>query len=413
MHICVIGGGLTGLLAAYRLSGNHQVTVLEKESVAGGCLSSYYLPDYTIESLYHHCFSGDARLISLIGELGLQDRLEWLSGSTGYMVNGTIHPLTTPYQIIRYPLLSVMDKIRLALFVFGSRSADLAVLDLVPAKEYIIDRLGSKVYQSFFEPLLRSKFGDKKDEVSAAWLVSRIAIRSDRGPEGERLGYLQGGFVHLIDALVSCLADAGCRILTGHEVSSAYATGNGWVVDGERYDCVISTLPPQETMRICSVPLDPVPYQGAACLTLGMSADPTAGIYWVNIGDPAPYGAVITHTNLVPFERYGEHIVYIASYYSSSPPKNCVELFLSDFCRRFSIPGDAIHWHRLRIEPHAGPVYGTGYRDRIGDPHPIPGLFIAGMFSPENYPERSMEGSVAAGEHIAKEVMEWSFDKEM
>lgn len=408
MHICVIGGGLTGLSAAFRLSGSHEVTILEMNEEAGGCLSSYTLPDYVIESLYHHCFSGDRHLLSLLDELGLLRDLEWLKGSTGYLVNNQIHPLTTPLQIIRYPLLSFVEKIRLAFFVLRSRSADRGKLDSIPAKTYCVDRLGERIYSSFFEPLLRSKFGDQRDDVSAAWLVSRIAIRSDRGPEGERLGYLKGGFIRLIDSLLSYLNAEGCRIVTGHRVISATPDEGGWIVDGTRYDCLISTLPPQETARICSVPFTPLPYQGSACLTLGTSLDPTNGIYWVNMGDPAPYGAVITHTNLVPYDRYGEHIVYIASYFRGDPPENPEEILLSDFCTRFGIPRDQIHWHRLRIEPFAGPVYVTGYRSLIPDPNPAPGLFIAGMFSPENYPERSMEGSIRAGEEIARRVLEWS-----
>lgn len=407
MHICVIGGGLTGLSAALRLSGDHTVTVLEMDEEPGGCLSSYRLPDYAIESLYHHCFSGDRHLLSLIDELGLTDRLEWLKGSTGYMVGGRISPLTTPFEILRYPHLSLFEKIRLGLFVLGSKNTDYKSLDEIPAERFIREKLGDQIYRSFFEPLLRSKFGERRSEVSAAWLMSRIAIRSDRGSEGERLGYLQNGFAELIDALLLRLDEMGCRVQTGHRVSSLEATENGWLVDGERYDCVISTLPPQETGRLSSLPLSSLPYQGSACLTLATSSDPTDGIYWVNIGDSAPYGAVITHTNLVPFERYGEHIVYIASYFSGDPPADCEELFLSDFCSRFSVPRSSIHWHRLRIEQYAGPVYLTGYRSMIPDQNPAPGLFIAGMFSFENYPERSMDGSVAAGEAVAQSVMGW------
>ena len=66
---------------------------------------------------------------------------------------------------------------------------------------YIINHLGKNIYSSFFEPLLKSKFGEHRNEVSAAWLISRIAIRSNRGVAGERLGYLNGGFHILIDAL--------------------------------------------------------------------------------------------------------------------------------------------------------------------------------------------------------------------
>ena len=201
MRICVIGGGLTGLVAAHALAGEHEVQLFEKMPYLGGCLSSYEVNGYWIERYYHHCFSGDNHLFALLRELGLMDSLEWRTGTTGYYSGGTIYPLNTPWEILRYPELSLIDKAKLAYLTLTAKNADLSALDDVPAERYIIDHLGRNVYSSFFEPLLKSKFGDRRKEVSAAWLFSRIAIRSDRGVSGEHLGYLNGGFHRIIDAL--------------------------------------------------------------------------------------------------------------------------------------------------------------------------------------------------------------------
>ena len=102
MKICIIGGGLCGLSSAYHLSGNAEIHILEKGSTLGGCLSSYQIHDYWIEKYYHHCFSGDRHLIGLMKDLGIAGDLEWLKGSTGYYVEGSIYPLTTPPEILRY-----------------------------------------------------------------------------------------------------------------------------------------------------------------------------------------------------------------------------------------------------------------------------------------------------------------------
>ncbi len=40
--IVIIGGGLAGLAAAYRLSDEHQVTIVEKDDVLGGMAQSYH-----------------------------------------------------------------------------------------------------------------------------------------------------------------------------------------------------------------------------------------------------------------------------------------------------------------------------------------------------------------------------------
>ncbi|HUK37756.1 MAG TPA: FAD-dependent oxidoreductase, partial [Methanomicrobiales archaeon] len=80
-------------MAALRLSGSAEVTVLERDLSPGGCLSSYRLGDTWVERFYHHCFAGDSHLLSLLDEVGLSDRLEWLKGTTGSFAGGKIYPL--------------------------------------------------------------------------------------------------------------------------------------------------------------------------------------------------------------------------------------------------------------------------------------------------------------------------------
>ncbi|MDD1706115.1 MAG: FAD-dependent oxidoreductase, partial [Methanoregulaceae archaeon] len=112
-----------------------------------------------------------------------------------------------------------------------------------------------------------------------------------------------------------------------------------------------------------------------------------------------------THTNFVPPERYGEHIVYLASYFHGTLPGHAGIMMRDAFCKRFSVPPDAVHWERLAVEPFAGPVFTTGYR-RLIPSYQEKGLFFAGMFSLSNYPERSMEGSVLAGYQAAAAISE-------
>jgi len=404
MKICVVGGGLSGLVSALELAGTHQVDLYEQRPIPGGCLGSYRIDDYWIEEYYHHCFAGDTSLLGLFDRLQITDRLEWLHGSTGYYVDGVIHPLTTPTEILRYPHLTFLEKARLGLLTLQSRRLNVAALDEITAEDFILDNLGPGIYTSFFEPLLKSKFGERRDEVSAAWLISRIAIRSDRGAGGERLGYLKGGFQHFIARLEEEATGKGASIMLDSSVKEIRRAGDGWLVNGEAYDCVISTLPPQVTADLASLDIAPVPYQGAACMTLALDRDVTNGIYWLNMKDAAPYGAVVSHTNFAPLAWYGEHIVYLASYFAGRLPEGFEQSMLNDFCRRFSVRDEEVHWHRLTVDPYAGPVYTTGLRSRL-PAYEEHGLFLAGMFSPPNYPERSMNGSVVAGQEVARRVL--------
>jgi protoporphyrinogen oxidase len=403
MEICIIGGGLTGLSAAYALSREHRIHLFERDTALGGCLASYEFPNYFIEKFYHHCFTTDHTLFQLLSELQLLENLEWRIGATGYYIDKKICRLSNPIEILRYPYLSLTDKARLALLTLRAKNMDIQTLDHISARDYIVEHLGIHAYESFFEPLLKSKFGEMREKVSAAWLISRIAIRSHRGVSGECLGYLTGGFHTLIKALESKLGQCGCIIQKNTPITALSKQNCIWNIDGRQYDAVLSTIPPHELQRIGGPAFPAVIYQGAACMTLGLDHDVTTGIYWLNLKDAAPYGAVISHTNFIPVERYGEHIVYLASYFTGSPPPSLESHILSDFCDKFSIRKESIHWHKLAIDPWAGPIYKTGYRNLI-IPYEKDGLYMAGMFSEPNYPERSMEGSIRAGFEVAQKI---------
>ena len=100
-------------------------------------------------------------------------------------------------------------------------------------------------------------------------------------------------------------------------------------------------------------------------------------------------------------ERYGEHLVYLASYFSGTVPLHLEKEMIDDFCTRFSVAPGEIKWHRIAVDPWAGPVYTTGYSVLI-PAYEQQGLYMAGMFSRTNYPERSMEGSIRAGIEVAE-----------
>ncbi|MCJ7826312.1 FAD-dependent oxidoreductase, partial [Patescibacteria group bacterium] len=78
MSIGIIGGGLTGLTAAYELGKRgHRVTVFEKGKTLGGLAGGFTMPtwDWSLEFFYHHFFTNDYVLINLAKELGLEKEM--------------------------------------------------------------------------------------------------------------------------------------------------------------------------------------------------------------------------------------------------------------------------------------------------------------------------------------------------
>ena len=91
MNTAIIGAGLSGLCAGYELSKKGiDVAIFESKNI-GGLASSYHVNDYHIEKYYHHIFRSDETILKLIDELGLNNKLEWLKGTTCYYINGEVH----------------------------------------------------------------------------------------------------------------------------------------------------------------------------------------------------------------------------------------------------------------------------------------------------------------------------------
>lgn len=420
MTTVIIGGGLAGLAAAYKISGRDKIVLIEKEPELGGMASSYGIDGYHIEKYYHHIFASDKELITLIDELGLSGKLEWLRGSTGYYFNGKIYPMNTPIEILK--ALPLMDVIRLAWLVLKAKGIkDTAPFDDITAKEWILDTAGESVYNNFFLPLLQSKFGDNKERVSAAWLLGRVRIRSNRGAKGENLGYMRGGFHALVEKMTGNIIKKRGIIRQGNVSRVEVKDGSviGVNVDGEFIKCdrIISTASPQVLRKIIDTRLlgldMNISYQGTACALFGMKEKIMDDVYWLNIKDNVPFGAVIEHTNFIPKSDYGEHLMYVTSYFQnpdsalwSSSDEQVIELYLDGLEKLFPGFRNKVKWWRLRRDIDTAPVYEVGYGKKVLPYETgIKGLYLAGMFSKPNYPERSMNGSIKAGFECAGAVM--------
>lgn len=146
-------------------------------------------------------------------------------------------------------------------------------------------------------------------------------------------------------------------------------------------DAVISTVEPRVLHKLTKNKLGAlqktllnIHYQGTACALIGLDKRLMGnGNYWLNIKANVPFGAVIEHTNFMPFEDYGEHLVYIASYFQDGKDFRWIqkeaevldsylkglENIFPDFSRK------DIHWAKLFRRMDSAPVYEQGYLEKI------------------------------------------------
>jgi protoporphyrinogen oxidase len=396
MKIAVIGAGLTGLRCAMELKEFAKIKVFEKLSV-GGLLSSF-CNGYCIEKFYHHAFKSDTELIKLIGKFGLKSKLVWKTVKVGIAKNGKIYSLSTPLEILKYPYMSLIDKLKLAIFTIKSRKRDFEKFDEFNAIESIRNELGSSLLENFFMPMLKAKFGENASDVSFAWLLARVAIRSNRKLRGEEIGYLRHGFHQLLEKM--------CEDIEIINKDARIKLEGKWTVNGEDFDAIVFTAPLPELGDLKDkLGIPEIRYQSSICALISLKKS-ISDIYWLNV-EGASFGAIIEHTNFMPFEDYGEHLVYLASYtmpdseFFRASDSELEKLFLKDL-EKFGVKRGDLNWIKIFRAKFSSPIYEKGFLKKITPYRVANGFYIAGMTSRPNYPERSMNGSLLAGKEVAE-----------
>jgi protoporphyrinogen oxidase len=429
MNVIVVGGGVAGMAAAYRLMlQGHQVQIFEASPFLGGLVRTFEVGGNQLEAYYHHIFSTDTTIIRLIDELGLGDRLDWIESKIGYHIGGKTYDFTTPLDLARFSPLPFLDRVKLGLAaMYLRRRSQWSDFERITARDWWVKRVGRRSYETVWEPLLRGKFGAAAEDVCMAWHWSKIRLRfasRSGGPlQKERLGYLRGSFGVYIEELERRLRAGGVeirlsapvrRILTAGNAASGVELASGEEVHG---DAVIAAVPSSLFKKIAPplTPdyerrLDAVRWQWALCMVVTLDR-PLSHIYWMNIGDrDLPFLALVEHTNFVSAAQYGgNHILYISNYLEAEHPyfqmseEDLWQLYLGGLRRIY--PHFSEDWVRQRWlfkGPYAQPIITCNYREDL-PPHrtPVPGLYLANMT--QIYPEdRGQNYSIKMGEEVAE-----------
>ncbi len=434
-RIGIIGGGYAGLTAAYELQKlGHAVTVLEQTGTWGGQAATLPLLGTRIEHFYHHLFGSDSHILGLMDELGIGDQLRWIESKVGWFSDGRIYDIVTPLDLIRFRPLNLVNRIKLGLmYLYLPRVNDWQRLEQITAHDWILRYMGREIYDRFWGPLLRGKFGGLADQVSMTWLWGKIKVRgsSRRGLLAkELLAYPLGSFEIITQALLERLEAGRADLRLNQEVIGLSTSPEdprritGVVTRGETipFDSVIATVPGYNLLGIAPPTLDEtyadklrsIRYQAALVLLL-VSRQSLSRIYWMNIADRTmPYVAVIEHTNYVPPSEYqGRHLIYVSNYLERDDPRygmgasELMELY-EPHLKRINPAFDA-DWieQKIVLRAEAGqPVITCNYSDRIPDHRtPLEGLYLANTL--QIYPEdRGVNYSVRLGQTVSQIVAE-------
>lgn len=409
-QVTIIGGGFTGLAAAYELCKKGiKVKVLESEPGIGGLAAAFEVGGEKLDRFYHHWFTNDLAVMGLIDELGLNHRVEINPTNTGVYYANNFFKLSTPWDLLNFTPLGFWDRIRLGLLALRARRVtNWMELEDKTAHEWLRELGGDQVFKVVWQPLLKGKFGPYAEQVSAVWFWNKLKLRGgSRGKGGEeRLAYYKGGFEALADALADAIRGKGGEILLNTPALSVRQQEDRWVTETAQGAIVsdrviattalplvadlISTWAPQSYLQ----QLQQIQYIGNVCLVLELDR-PLSETYWLNVNDPTfPFVGVIEHTNFERPETYGgRHIVYLSKYlphtdrlYSMSADE-----FL-DYALPFlktMFPAMSREWikaHHLWRARWSQPVVGKHYSRLIPkEDGPKPGFHLCSMA--QIYPE--------------------------
>ncbi len=432
MNIAIIGAGYSGLTIAKKLEekGNN-VTIFEKNNSVGGMVSTVDLYDTKLEKYYRHIFKSDKEAIELIKEMGLENELIWPSTKMGYLTNRKIYEWGTPISLLKFKELNFFEKLR-----FGFNVVHLKLinnykeLEKVTAEKWLKDRIGEKIYSKVWEPLLISKFGDKKDQISMAWLWGKIKLRStSTTKEGEQLGYIKGSYQELTNAFYKYLVEKNVKINLDTIVNKVEKENDKYIIktekdgleESQKFDVVVSTVDYNNFINICGEYMtkeekekaQKVKYTSARTMMI-ITNKSFSDFYWLNIGDnDIPFGGIIEHTNFINKNNYGDnHIIYISNYmteenklYNVSKEEMLQEYmkYLTQINKDFTMENVIDYF--VFDEKYAQPIIECKYSEFImKDKLENENIYLCTM--PQIYPEdRGMNYAIKLGNKVADEIL--------
>ncbi len=396
MKIAIIGGGFTGLTAAYELTKHgHRVVLFEKEKILGGLAHGFIRGNWQwhVEYGYHHLFTNDWSMRELIEELGLQNLLLVKRPITANYWKGRIYQFDSPLHLLSFPGLPLADKLRTGLLAAFCKAYPFwQTLEGFTAKELFTTIGGNRAWDMIWEPLMVGKFGNYDHSIAASWLWARIKKRTPN------LAYIQGGFHTLVSTLEKKIKEQHGVIHTGVAIKKIVKNHAKFRILHSHFDSVLLTVPtPVITKLIPELKNSlkealTIPHLHAQTLILETKEPILHDVYWLSIIDRSfPFLAVVAHTNFMDKKFYGgRHLTYFGNYlpsghkYLSMTKEQLLKEFLPFIKRLNSILNSKflILNSYMFVGPFAQPIHQRNYSKVAPKLEtPVPGLYIANIDS--------------------------------
>lgn len=248
-HVVVVGGGIAGLAAAYRLSGaGHRVTVLEADDRVGGKLRTAEVAGTTVDVGAEAMLNRRPEGVALARDVGL-DVVHPALASSRIWSRGELRPL--PRSLMGVP--SDLEELRASGLLDDADLARVAAEPTLPAEavetgeditigDLVDRRFGPAVTDLLVEPLLGGVYAGHARRISARAAMPQLLTMAARGSILEQAAALPrtydapvfagipGGMGRLPTALAAAVMAAGGTVRTGTRATGLRRDGDGLVV---------------------------------------------------------------------------------------------------------------------------------------------------------------------------------------
>ncbi|MBI4715178.1 MAG: protoporphyrinogen oxidase [Nitrospirae bacterium] len=455
-RVIVIGGGISGLATAYWMARKGMdVTLLERENRAGGCIRTEALEGYRVDHAANCLLNFLPEVDQLCQGVGLSSRMVSRGRQAGsrYLVkDGRLLPVPAGLlQFAKTPIWSLKGKARLLLEPFmpaphgveSNGGTDESVA------RFVRRRLGREMLDYAVEPFIAGSYAGDVDRLSVRstfprlWelehryrsLVFGALVRRVTGSRTSCVSHLFS-FDEGMEVLPGAIARfLGSRFLPGRRVKGLEPVKEGWevaVVAGSRgeetrmtADVVVVSAPADETSRLMSSLSPPLrgllsgieysplavvhlgfsrgrvlhPLDGMGCLVPRREGGMLLGSLWSSVIFPrrAPLGKAVL-TNYVGGARNPGAI--------DLKDEALLDGVLRDLRYPLGIRQEP-EFVKIVRHPRALPQYTLGHPERLGKIgetlRSFPGLFLSG-----NYLDGvSVRDCIARGKRTAGRVSEY------
>ena len=423
MKITIIGGGLSGLTAALLLSKNHEVTVFEKDDCLGGMASSYLIKwdenMYNISRTYHHILDNDTTTIDFIKKFNLENKLKRKKAKQGFIYNNKIIGFSTPLEFLKFPI-SFFDKIKLLKFIlFDLKQKDWNKLDNVNAKQWITQKAGETNFNVFFSKLIKNKFHDSAENITASWVGTRLVKESSSFLK--KFNWLEGGIIQIINGFEEGIKKNNGKIILNAEVTAINHEDKKLIYkdkDGSEkeydFDVAVSTIAPELFLSVIDQihndikkQLEEIKYLSCICAVFGLKKQLT-NYYWLNILDEnLPFSVVFNHTALYEdASPKNKSVIYITTYLRNTEnlwsltEEEIKNIYINSIKKIIPEFEENIEWYKVFKLKYAEAIYRLGF---INPPINYDNIYFAGIY--KIYPKiRNMASAMEEGIDVANEI---------